>query len=179
MWKRLKTMEKTFRLLDWSWGDEIPLVLILLSTLSKPPLPGRSKGCSGIHRKTIPCINHCNAGIYVLPWNQTVLGPDKKILVIHSDRCMILLVITSGGVMMDASRFRPLKYYRTGAGEEWASIDPDRISHCTSGQSFCRKFNCSDDNGIRNYGNHVGCNGVPACFTELLCAVQSVAAQLH
>ena len=60
---------------------------------------------------------------------------------------------------MDASGFRPWKHYWTGAGEEWASIDPDRISHCASGQSFCWKFDCSDDNGIRNYGNHAGCNG--------------------
>ena len=124
---------------------------------------GRSKGCSGIHRKTIPCINHCNAGIYVLSWNQTRIyrcpvkeNPGSFTQTGRYD--------SSGHCQrwsdpVDASGFRPWKYYRTGAGEEWSSIDPDRISHCPSGQSFCRKFHCSDDNGIRNHGDHAGCNG--------------------
>ena len=62
---------------------------------------------------------------------------------------------------MDASGFRPWKYYRTGAGEEWASIDLDRISHCASGQSFCWKFDRSNDNGIRNHGDYASSNGIP------------------
>ena len=60
---------------------------------------------------------------------------------------------------MDASGFRSWKHYRTSTGEEWSSIDPDRISDCTSGQSICMKFHRSNDNGIRNYGNYAGSNG--------------------
>ena len=161
MWKRLKTMEKTFRL--WtglrgdtdSTGSDSSQHVIQVYAAS-----GRSKGCSGIHRKTIPCINHCDTGIHVLPWNQTGIYrcPVKEN---PGSFTQTGWYDSSGHCQrwsdpMDASGFRPWKYYRTGAGEEWSSIDPDRISHCPSGQSFCRKFHCSDDNGIRNYGNHAG-----------------------
>lgn len=142
----------------------IPLVLIPSQHIIQVYAASRrSKGCSGIHRKTIPCTDHCDIGIYVLPGNQTRIyrgavkeNPGSFTQTGRHD--------PSGNCQrrsdpMDASGFRPWKHYWTGAGEEWASIDPDRISHCTSGQSFCRKFNCSDDNGIRNYGNHAGCNG--------------------
>ena len=79
----------------------IPLVLILLSTLSKyMPLPEGVKDVLGIHRETIPCINHCNTGIHVLPWNQRgFTGAQLKKILDHSLQTgvgMILLVIASG-----------------------------------------------------------------------------------
>ena len=140
----------------------IPLVLILLSTLSKyMPLPEGVKDVLGFIGKPFLALTIATlASMYFLGIKRGFTGAQLKKILDHSLRP----VGSSGHCQrwsdpMDASGFRPWKYYRTGAGEEWASIDPDRISHCTSGQSFCRKFNCSDDNGIRNYGNHAGCNG--------------------
>ena len=104
----------------------IPLVLILLSTLSKyMPLPAVCTGCSGIHWKTIPCIDDRNTGIHVLPWNQTRIY-----------RCTVKensgSFTQTGGYdpsgnrqrwsdPLDASGLWPWKHYRTSTGKKWTS----------------------------------------------------------
>ena len=142
----------------------IPLVLILLSTLSKyMPLPEGVKDVLGFIGKPFLALTIATlASMYFLGIKRGFTGAQLKKILDHSlddGRYDSSGHCQRWSDPMDASGFRPWKYYRTGAGEEWTSIDPDRISHCPSGQSFCRKFHCSDDNGIRNYGNHAGCNG--------------------
>lgn len=81
----------------------IPLVLILVSTVSKyQPDSGRCGKCAGIHWKTIPCIDNSNTCCNVFPWNKKgYTGAQLKKILDHSLRPvgMILLVIASGGVI--------------------------------------------------------------------------------
>ena len=60
---------------------------------------------------------------------------------------------------MDASGFRPWKYYRTGPGKKRSSADPDRVSDRNPGKGICGKLHCGNDHGIRNHGDYAGSNG--------------------
>ncbi len=145
MWKRLKTMEKTFRHLDWSWGDTDPAgsdpskhviqgicrfpegVKDVLGFIGKPFLALTIATLASMYFLGI------KRGFYRSPVKENPGSFTQTGRYDSSGHCQ------RWSDPMDASGFRPWKYYRTGAGEEWASIDPDRISHCTSGQSFCRE----------------------------------------
>ena len=124
---------------------------------------GRRSGCSWIYWKTIPGIDDRNSCIHVLLRNQTWIY-RRAVKENSGSFTQTCRYDPSGNCQwrsdpLDASGLRSWKYYRTGAGEERSSIDPDRISDRASGQSICRKFHCSNDNGIRNYGNYAGSNG--------------------
>lgn len=81
----------------------IPLVLILVSTVSKYMADsGRCEKCAGIHWKTIPCIDNSNTCcMYFLGIKKGYTGAQLKKILDHSLRPvgMILLVIASGGVI--------------------------------------------------------------------------------
>ena len=48
-------------------------------------------------------------------------------------------------------------------------LDPDRIFHCYSCQSFSGKLHCGNDNGIRNYGNHACSYGYQYALQSTMC----------
>ena len=144
----------------------IPLVLILLSTLSKyMPLPEGVKDVLGFIGKPFLALTIATlASMYFLGIKQWVY------------RCAVKenpgSFTQTGGYdpsgyrqrwsdPLDASGLRPWKHYRTGAGEELGfHLILDRIFlDRASGQSFCWKFDRSDDNGIRNHGDHAGSDG--------------------
>ena len=62
----------------------------------------------------------------------------------------------------------------------WRSGLPliDRI-FIALGQSFCRKFNCSDDNGIGIMATMPAVMDTSMLYRAAMCLLQSVAAQLH
>ncbi len=118
----------------------IPLVLILLSTLSKyMPLPEGVKDVLGFIGKPFLALTIATLASMYFLGDQT--GIYRCAVEENPGSFTQTGRYDSSGYCqrwsdpMDASGFRPWKYYRTGSGEEWASIDPDRISHCASGRA--------------------------------------------
>ncbi len=131
----------------------IPLVLILLSTLSKyMPLPAGVQDVLGFIGKPFLALTIATlASMYFLGIKRGFTGAQLKKILDHSLRPvgMILLVIASGEVIRWMLQDSGLgNIIGPVLEKEWSSIDPDRISDCTSGQSICRKFHRSNDNGI-------------------------------
>lgn len=141
----------------------IPLVLILLSTVSKyMPIPAGIQSFLGFIGN-VSGTDYRNACSNVFSWNPSWLY-----------RCTVKEntgSFTETGWNdpsghrqrrsdpMDASGFRPWKYYRTGPGKKRSSADPDRVSDRNPGKGICGKLHCGNDHGIRNHGDYAGSNG--------------------
>ena len=136
----------------------IPLVLILLSTVSKyMPIPAGIQSFLGFIGKPFLALTIATlAAMYFLGIRRGFTGTQLKKILDHSLRPvgMILLVIASGGVI----RWM-LQDYRTGPGKKRSSADPDRVSDRNPGKGICRKLHCGNDHGIRNHGDYAGSNG--------------------
>lgn len=129
----------------------IPLVLILISTISKYlPIPANVQNVLVFIGKPFLALTIATlAAMYFLGIKRGYTGEQLKKILDHSLRPvgMILLVIASGGVIR-------WMLQDSGLGE---IIGPAlEKSYCSSCKSICRKFYGCYDYGIRNNGNYAG-----------------------
>ena len=134
----------------------IPLVLILLSTVSKyMPIPAGIQSFLGFIGKPFLALTIATlAAMYFLGIRRGFTGAQLKKILDHSLRPvgMILLVIASGGVIR-------WMLQDSGLGKKRSSADPDRVSDRNPGKGICGKLHCGNDHGIRNHGDYAGSNG--------------------
>ena len=134
----------------------IPLVLILLSTVSKyMPIPAGIQSFLGFIGKPFLALTIATlAAMYFLGIRRGFTGAQLKKILDHSLRPvgMILLVIASGGVIR-------WMLQDSGLGKKRSSADPDRVSDRNSGKGIRGKVHCGNDHGIRNHGDYAGSNG--------------------